>query len=173
MAIRQIRVDDDPVLRKKSRPVEAFDERLHLLLDDMRDTLTKSQGIGLAAVQIGILRRVVVINFGDGFIELINPEIIEESEEDNTFSEGCLSLPGISENVIRPASITIRYMDENFTEHTETYDGFAARIIQHEYDHLEGHVFTDRISPIRRQFVKTKLTNIAKGKVMARYRTKR
>ena len=103
----------------------------------------------------------------------INPEIIEESEEDATFAEGCLSLPGISENVIRPASITIRYLDENFTEHTETYDGFAARIIQHEYDHLEGHVFTDRISPIRRQFVKTKLTNIAKGKVSARYRTKR
>ena len=100
-------------------------------------------------------------------------KIVEESEEDTTFSEGCLSLPGISENVIRPASITIRYMDENFTEHTETYDGFAARIIQHEYDHLEGHVFTDRISPIRRQFVKTKLTNIAKGKVVARYRTKR
>ena len=103
----------------------------------------------------------------------INPEIIEESEDDATFAEGCLSLPGISENVVRPASITIRYMDENFTEHTETYEGFAARIIQHEYDHLEGHVFTDRISPIRRQFVKTKLTNIAKGKVAARYRTKR
>ena len=82
-------------------------------------------------------------------------------------------MPGISENVVRPRTITITYQDEDFNEHTETYTDFAARIIQHEYDHLEGHVFTDRISPIRRQFVKGKLTNIAKGKVGARYRVKR
>jgi peptide deformylase len=137
----------------------------------------------LAAPQIGKAIRLFIVDgteLAEDYPEcqdfkkvFINPEIIEESDEDSTFAEGCLSLPGISENVIRPASITIRYMDENFTEHTETYDGFAARIIQHEYDHLEGHVFTDRISPIRRQFVKTKLTNIAKGKVAARYRVKR
>ena len=175
MAIRNIREMGDEILNKKCKEVKEINERTRILIEDMIDTMYESNGVGLAAPQVGILKRIVVIDVspeGEEPIILINPEIIEESEEDTTFSEGCLSLPGISENVIRPASITIRYMDENFTEHTETYDGFAARIIQHEYDHLEGHVFTDRISPIRRQFVKTKLTNIAKGKVVARYRTK-
>ena len=153
------------------------------LLSDMWETLAVAEGCGLAAPQIGKAIRLFIVDgteLAEDYPEcqdfkkvFINPEIIEESEDDATFSEGCLSLPGISENVIRPANITIRYMDENFTEHTDTYEGFAARIIQHEYDHLEGHVFTDRISPIRRQFVKTKLANIAKGKVAARYRTKR
>ena len=173
MAIREIVQHTDPFIRKKSRDVKFIDDNIIELLDDMKETVLAANGSGLAAVQVGVLKRIFVININGAYLEFINPEIIEESEEDVTFSEGCLSLPGISENVIRPASITIRYMDENFTEHTETYDGFAARIIQHEYDHLEGHVFTDRISPIRRQFVKTKLTNIAKGKVAARYRTKR
>ena len=171
-----------PVLRK---PTEDVTPELLTpeLLADMWETLAVAEGCGLAAPQIGKAIRLFIVDgteLAEDYPEcqdfkkvFINPEIIEESEEDVTFSEGCLSLPGISENVIRPASITIRYMDENFTEHTETYDGFAARIIQHEYDHLEAHVFTDRISPIRRQFVKTKLTNIAKGKVGARYRTKR
>ena len=166
MAIRAIRELGEDVLRKQSKPVDKMTIRTRLLINDMLDTMYEAMGVGLAAPQVGILKQIVVIDIGEGPVVLINPEIIEESEEDSTFSEGCLSLPGISENVIRPASITIRYMDENFTEHTETY-------IQHEYDHLEGHVFTDRISPIRRQFVKTKLTNIAKGKVSARYRTKR
>ena len=103
----------------------------------------------------------------------INPEIIEESEETISFAEGCLSLPGISENVVRPRTITIKYQDADFQEHTETLTDFAARIVLHEYDHLEAHVFTDRISPIRRQFCKNKLGNIAKGKTAARYKTKR
>ena len=171
-----------PVLRK---PTEDVTPELLTpeLLADMWETLAVAEGCGLAAPQIGKAIRLFIVDgteLAEDYPEcqdfkkvFINPEIIEESEDDATFAEGCLSLPGISENVVRPASITIRYMDENFTEHTETYEGFAARIIQHEYDHLEGHVFTDRISPIRRQFVKTKLTNIAKGKVSARYRTKR
>ena len=172
-----------PVLRKPTEDITPESLDLQQLLTDMWETLEVAEGCGLAAPQIGKAIRLFIVDgteLAEDYPEcqdfkkvFINPEIIEESEEDATFSEGCLSLPGISENVIRPASITIRYMDENFTEHTETYDGFAARIIQHEYDHLEGHVFTDRISPIRRQFVKTKLTNIAKGKVSARYRTKR
>ena len=103
----------------------------------------------------------------------INPELIEESEETCTYSEGCLSLPGISENVVRPASVKMRYLDEDFNEHEEVFAGFCARIVQHEYDHLEGHVFTDRISPIRKTFVRNKLTAIAKGKTVARYKYKR
>ena len=172
-----------PVLKRVAEEIEPNYPGLQQLISDMFETMYHSEGVGLAAPQINKSIRLFVID-ADPFHEtypeakdfkkvFINPEIVEESEDTTTFSEGCLSLPGISENVIRPASITIRYLDENFTEHTETYDGFAARIIQHEYDHLEAHVFTDRISPIRRQFVKTKLTNIAKGKVAARYRTKR
>ena len=170
-------------LRNTSENITPDYPDLKKLIDDMFLTLDEASGVGLAAPQIGKNIRLFIVDctpWADDEPELadyrkvfINAEIYEHSEETDLFNEGCLSLPGISENVIRPASITIRYMDENFTEHTETYDGFAARIIQHEYDHLEGHVFTDRISPIRRQFVKTKLTNIAKGKVAARYRTKR
>ena len=94
------------------------------------------------------------------------------SEETVSYSEGCLSLPGISENVVRPKTITIRYQDEDFNWHTDTYTDFKARIVQHEYDHLEAHVFTDRISPIRKQFVRSKLANIAKGKTVSRYKYK-
>ena len=103
----------------------------------------------------------------------INPELIEESEDTCTYSEGCLSLPGISENVVRPSMIKMRFLDEDFKQHEEVFDGFCARIVQHEYDHLEGHVFTDRISPIRKTFVRNKLASIAKGKVGARYKYKR
>ena len=99
--------------------------------------------------------------------------MLEVSEETCTYSEGCLSLPGISENVIRPATIRMRYLDEDFNEHEETFTGFQARIVQHEYDHLEGHVFTDRISPIRKTFTRNKLMAIAKGKVGAKYKYKR
>ena len=99
--------------------------------------------------------------------------MIEESEETCTYSEGCLSLPGISENVVRPKTIRVRYLDENFVEHEEVFEGFQARIIQHEYDHLEAHVFTDRISPIRKTFVRNKLAAIAKGKVGTKYKYKR
>ena len=99
-------------------------------------------------------------------------QLVADMWETLAAAEGCLSLPGIWENVVRPETITIKYQDIDFKEHTETLSGFAARIVQHEYDHLEAHVFTDRISPIRRQFCKNKLTNIAKGKVSAKYRTK-
>ena len=156
---------------------------LKQFIADMFETLTQAEGCGLAAPQVGKPWRLFVIDADElaedypeckGFKKVfINPEMIEESEETCSYSEGCLSLPGISENVVRPTTIKINYQDENFVEHEEEFTGFQARIIQHEYDHLEGHVFTDRISPIRKTFVRNKLTSIAKGKTVAKYKYKR
>lgn len=172
-----------PVLRRETVDVEGPSDELKQLIADMWETLAQAEGCGLAAPQVGKSLRLFIVDgseLAEDYPEckdfkkvFINPEILEESEEEISYSEGCLSLPGISENVYRPEEITIKYLDENFVEHTDTYSGFDARIVQHEYDHLEAHVFTDRISPIRKQFCRTKLQNIAKGKVTARYRTKR
>ncbi len=172
-----------PALRRETEEISKDYPELKQLIADMFETLTQADGCGLAAPQIGKSIRLFVVDgteLGEDYpdckdfkLTFINPEIVEESEDNAVYSEGCLSLPGISENVVRPKTITIHYYDEDFQEHEEQYTDFRARIIQHEYDHLEGHVFTDRISPIRRQFVKTKLTNIAKGKTTARYKTKR
>ena len=170
-----------PVLRKPTEEIENTPE-LKQLIDDMYETLTQAEGCGLAAPQIGKPWRLFIVDgteLGDDYPEckdfkktFINPEMIEESEETCTYSEGCLSLPGISENVVRPKTIRVRYLDENFVEHEEVFEGFQARIIQHEYDHLEAHVFTDRISPIRKTFVRNKLAAIAKGKVGTKYKYK-
>lgn len=172
-----------PVLRRTTDEVPADYPELKQLVSDMFETLTGADGCGLAAPQIGRSIRLFVVDgseLGEEYPDckdfkraFVNPEILEESDETATYSEGCLSLPGISENVVRPKSIRMRYQDTDFVEHIEDFDGFQARIIEHEYDHLEGNVFTDRISPIRRQFIKGKLTNIAKGKTTARYRTKK
>ncbi len=172
-----------PVLRKQTDLVSPDNcPELETLLADMQETLTAAEGCGLAAPQIGKSLRLFIVDgtdLAEDFPEcanfkqpFINPQIIEESEDTCTFAEGCLSLPGISENVIRSTEVTVKYQDPQYKWHEETFSGFAARIIQHEYDHLEAHVFTDRISPLRKQFVRSKLTNIAKGKVTARYRTK-
>ena len=171
-----------PVLRKEAEEIENTPE-LKQFIADMYETLTQAEGCGLAAPQVGKPWRLFVVDgseLAEDYPEckdfkqaFINPEIIEESEDTSVYSEGCLSLPGISENVVRPKTITIRYLDEDFKEHEETFTDFKARIVQHEYDHLEAHVFTDRISPIRRQFCKGKLANIAKGKTVARYKYKR
>ena len=171
-----------PVLRKEAEEIEPTPE-LKQLIADMFETLTAAEGCGLAAPQIGKPWRLFVVDgseLGEDYPEckdfkrvFINPELIEESEETCTYSEGCLSLPGISENVVRPETIVLRFLDENFEEHEETFTGFQARIVQHEYDHLEGHVFTDRISPIRKTFVRNKLSSIAKGKTGARYKYRR
>jgi peptide deformylase len=171
-----------PVLRKETEEIENTPE-LKQLISDMFETLTQAEGCGLAAPQVGKPWRLFVVDgseLAEDYPEckdfkrvFINPELLEESEETCTYSEGCLSLPGISENVVRPERVVMRYLDENFQEHEEEFTGFCARIVQHEYDHLEGHVFTDRISPIRRTFVRNKLTSIAKGKVGARYKYKR
>lgn len=170
------------MLRKETEEIENTPE-LKQLIADMFETLTQAEGCGLAAPQVGKPWRLFVVDgseLAEDYPEckdfkrvFINPELLEESEETCTYSEGCLSLPGISENVVRPERVVMRYLDENFQEHKEEFSGFCARIVQHEYDHLEGHVFTDRISPIRRTFVRNKLTSIAKGKVGARYKYKR
>ena len=171
-----------PVLRKEAEEIENTPE-LKQFIADMYETLTQAEGVGLAAPQVGKAWRLFIVDGNElaedypeckGFKRtFINPELIEESEETCSYSEGCLSLPGISENVVRPVSVRLRYQDEDFQEHEETFTGFAARIVQHEYDHLEGHVFTDRISPIRKTFVRNKLVSIAKGKTVARYKYKR
>ena len=171
-----------PVLRRPTEEIDKTYPNLDQLIADMFETLTKADGCGLAAPQVGLSIRLFVVD-GTELVEdypeckdfkkvFINPELIETSDDTCTYSEGCLSLPGISENVVRPAKIKIRYYDEQWKEHVDELSGFVARIVQHEYDHLEAHVFTDRISPIRKQFVKTRLTNIAKGKVGAKYRVK-
>ncbi len=170
------------VLRKETEDVENTEE-IKNLIADMWDTLKQADGCGLAAPQVGKSYRVFIVD-GSELVEdypdcadfkqvFINPEIVEESEETISYSEGCLSLPGISENVIRPRTITLNYLNENFEEVEETFTDFKARIVLHEYDHLEGHVFTDRVSPIRKTMVRGKLANIAKGKVGARYKYKR
>ena len=144
MALRKIRIDDDPILRKKSRTVEVFDDKLGMLLDDMRETLKKSGGVGLAAVQVGILKRVVVIDLGDGVKELVNPEIIEREGEQREV-EGCLSLPGRSGVTIRPMTVKVRA--QNREGNWVLYKGseLAARCFCHEIDHLDGVLFIDKV----------------------------
>ncbi len=170
-------------LRKATEPVEQGEVDVKQLASDMYETLTAAEGCGLAAPQVGLSIRMFVVDgteLGEDYPDcvdfkqaFINPEIVSLSDEQSTYSEGCLSLPGISENVVRPKTITIRYQDLDFKWHEDTFTDFKARIVQHEYDHLEAHVFTDRISPLRKQFIKNKLTNIAKGKTVARYKYKR
>ena len=169
-----------PVLRKQAEEIENTPE-LKQFISDMFETLTQADGCGLAAPQVGKPWRLFVVDgteLAEDYPEckdfkraFINPEMLEESEETCTYSEGCLSLPGISENVIRPTTIVLRYLDEDFNEHEETFTGFQARIIQHEYDHLEGRVFTDRLSPIKKMVLKGKLNDIASGKTRASYKT--
>lgn len=172
-----------PVLRKPTEQVTEETTDMKNFVNDLQETLTAAEGCGLAAPQVGKSWRVFIVDgtdLGEDYPDcqdfrqaFINPTIISESDDTVTYNEGCLSLPGISESVTRPATITVRYQDTDFVWHEDTYSGFKARIVQHEYDHLEAHVFTDRISPIRKQFVKSKLTNIAKGKTSARYKTHR
>ena len=171
-----------PALRKPTTPVIQGSLDVKKLVADMQETLTAAEGCGLAAPQIGQSIRLFIVDgteLGEDYPDctdfrqaFINPEIISESDETVSYSEGCLSLPGISENVIRPKTITIRYQDTDFQWHEDTFTDFKARIVLHEYDHLQAHVFTDRISPIRRQFIRGKLTNIAKGKTVSKYNYK-
>ncbi|KAB3535234.1 peptide deformylase [Alkaliphilus pronyensis] len=144
MAIRIIRQDDDPVLRKKAKRVEKIDDRIHLLLDDMAETMYHADGVGLAAPQVGILKALIVIDIGDGLIELINPEVIEEDGE-QCDNEGCLSLPGKSGKVIRPDRVKVKGLDRNSKEIIIEGSGLLARAICHEIDHLNGILFIDRV----------------------------
>ena len=143
MALRVMVDGDDPILRKKSREVTEFGERLHQLLDDMYDTMVEAGGVGLAGVQIGVLRRVAVIEIGEERIELINPVITERSEEILCEVEGCLSFPGQSGMVERPKSVTVQAVDRNGQPFSLSGENLLARAICHELDHLDGVVYLD------------------------------
>ena len=144
MAIREIREKGDEILYKKCKAVVKFDEKLHILLDDMYETMQSRDGVGLAAPQVGILKRAVVIDVGDGKIELINPEIVEESGE-QTGSEGCLSVPGVFGEVTRPNVVTVKAQDRDGKWFKITGKELLARAFCHEIEHLDGKLFLDRV----------------------------
>lgn len=168
-----------PVLRKVSEDITPDYPDLKKLLDDMYETMYASEGVGLAAPQIGRNDRIVVIDadpVAESFPEcagrkltLINPEIEVLEGESVTRGEGCLSLPGLSENVTRIEHIRLKWVDENFTQHEEVMSGFLARIVQHECDHLEGKLYIDHVSLIRKQLIRGKLNNIIDGKIRCDY----
>ena len=144
MAIRNIRISTDEVLRKKCKEVKEITPNLLTLLDDMADTMYKAEGVGLAGPQVGILRRVVVVDVGDGLIEMVNPEIIH-TEGEQTGPEGCLSVPGRSGVVTRPNIVTVRYQDRDGVEYEATAEEFLARAFCHEIDHLDGTLYVDKM----------------------------
>lgn len=145
MALRKIVHIEDDLLRRKSRPVTKFDARLHALLDDMAETMYHAEGVGLAAPQVAVLRRVVVMDCGDGLIEMVNPEIIAtEGEQDG--AEGCLSVPGRRGMVKRPMKVTVRFQDRNGELFELEGEGLLARCIMHETDHLDGRLYVDIMS---------------------------
>ena len=144
MAIRVIRTEEDPVLRKISKPVKEVTPKIITLIDDMLDTMYEAMGVGLAAPQVGILKRVVVIDVGDGPIILINPEIIEKSGE-QTGDEGCLSVPGMSGQVTRPDYVKVKALNEDMEEVVYEGEGLLARAFCHELDHLDGHMYTELV----------------------------
>jgi peptide deformylase len=176
--IYPIVVYGDPVLKKRADDVDPESLDVKQLAADMFETMYGASGVGLAAPQIGKSIRMFVVDAESmdeeklkGFKKVfINAEILEESGNEWPFEEGCLSIPGIRGEVFRPERLRIRYLDENLQEHEEEYDGLAARVIQHEYDHIEGILFTDHLSPLKRRLLKSKLTNISKGQVKADYR---
>lgn len=144
MAIREIRKKGDEVLEKKCKEVKSFDERLHILLDDMYETMQKAGGVGLAAPQVGILKRVVVIDVGEGKIELVNPEIVETDGE-QTGQEGCLSVPGEFYDVTRPMHVVVKAFDRNGNEIEVEGKELLARALCHETDHLDGNLFLSKV----------------------------
>ncbi len=167
-----------PVLKKQAVDIVKGEIDVVELANDMFETMHQAQGIGLAAPQIGKSIRMFIADaapledeeIGDWKQVFINPEIIEESGDDWAFEEGCLSIPNIREDVMRPEKLKIRYFDENWVKHEEEFDGMQARIIQHEYDHIEGILFTDHLSAFKKRLLKSKLTNISKGIVKVEYR---
>jgi peptide deformylase len=180
--IYPVTVYGDPLLRKKTKPIEKDHEGLSEIIENMWETMYNSDGVGLAAPQVGLSIRMFMVDATSGAEEepelkdfkrvFINPEIIETKGEEWVMNEGCLSLPEIREDVKRPDEVIIKYLDENFEPHEEEFKGYAGRIIQHEYDHLEGILFIDHLSPLRKRLLKSKLRNIATGKVQPHYRIK-
>lgn len=172
------------MLRKENVEVDLADkEGIAKLLQDMKDTLAVADGCGLAAPQVGVNKRVVIVDgreltdtydYLKDFVRvMINPVIIEESEETCEYSEGCLSVPGIYAEVCRPSKIKVEYYNENLEKVVEEFDRFACRMVQHELSHLEGNLFVDNVSPIRRKMIARKLQAISKGTVHTRYKSKR
>ncbi len=149
MAIRNVVQVGDDVLRKKCFPVEEFDEKLHALLDDMKETVKKEQGAGLAAPQVGVLRRAVVVDVDEGYFEFINPVIVQQKGEQSGW-EGCLSVRGKSGIVSRPMKVTLVYQDRKGEKYTLKAKGFFARAICHELDHLDGVLYIDKASHIEK-----------------------
>ncbi len=176
--IYPIVVYGDPVLKKKAQDINKGEIDVKALSQDMFETMESASGIGLAAPQIGKSIRMFVVDGTpiedeemEGFRKVfINPQMIEETGEPWAFEEGCLSIPNIREDVSRKESIKIKYYDEDWNLHEEEYDGMKARIIQHEYDHIEGILFTDYLTPLKKRMLKGKLTNITKGKMKVDYR---
>ena len=174
-----------PTLRKTSQPIDNSYPNLKELVANMYETMYAADGVGLAAPQVDLPIRVVVIGFRpydektDTYGEvteqhtLINPEILEFKGEKKFFNEGCLSVPGIHEDVLRPESVVVRYYDEDWVEHTDEATGLYARVVQHEVDHLDGKVFTDRLSNLRRTMLKRRLNDIAAGRIQTKYKMKR
>ena len=177
--IYPITVYGHSVLRKETKDIEKDYPDLCQLIDDMFKTMHNAEGVGLAAPQIGLPIRVFVIDLSvladkepkyEGFKKtFINPEIIEKSKETVSQEEGCLSIPGVNESVSRPVKIKVRYLDDKLEVREEEFNDYVARVVQHEYDHLEGKLFIDHISPIRRQMNRGKLNGMLKGKVNCRY----
>ncbi len=177
----------DPVLRKVGKEIDANYPDLEKLISNMKETMYNASGVGLAAPQIGKAIRIFIIDASpfaedEGLSEkdreilktfnrvFINAKIIEEEGDEWVFNEGCLSIPDVREDVFRKPKITIEYQDEDFKMHTEVLDGLAARVFQHEYDHIEGVLFTDKLSTLKKRIIKKKLENISKGKIDADYR---
>lgn len=177
----------DPVLRKKTEYITPDYPQFKEVLNNMWETMYNASGVGLAAPQVGLPIRLFVIDttpFADdieltaeeskqlhGFKKVfINAKIVEESGDEWAFNEGCLSIPNVREDVYRQEQVVISYQDENFNKHTDTFNGLIARVIQHEYDHIEGILFTDKISSLKKRLIKGRLTNISKGKTNVDYR---
>jgi len=180
--IYPVTVFGDPVLRKKAEPITAEFKNLKGFIENMYETMYNSDGVGLAAPQVGQSIRLFVLdttideeeeNEPAGIKKVfINPEIIEIYGEEWSMNEGCLSVPEIREEILRPESVIIKYQDEKFVVHQESFSGFIARVIQHEYDHLEGILFVDYLKPLKKRMLKSKLTAISKGKVIPKYKIK-
>lgn len=179
----------DPILKKKGKEISKDYPDLEQLISNMWDTMFEAYGVGLAAPQIGLSIRMFIIDptpFADDEDlspeeseqlknlkkVFINPIIISEEGDEWAFNEGCLSIPEVREDVFRKPKIVIEYLDENFESHRDTFDGLAGRVIQHEYDHLEGILFTDKLSSLKKRLIKGKLSNISKGKIQSEYRMK-
>ena len=170
----------NPILKQTSKEVPKGSTEIENIVKNMFETMYAAQGIGLAAPQVGLSLRVFIMDSTpveksneQGVKQaFINPIIMEEKGEDWNFEEGCLSIPGIRENVSRKTFLHIKYYDQEWKEYEQTYDGIKARIIQHEYDHLDGILFTDHLSPFKKQLLNNKLHNISKGKVDTDYKVK-